>query len=161
MLATEQQLSVVVTLPDGERAHLRGFMDRLELDADGKVVVVDLKTGKGKPSQAEVAEHPQLALYQYAVASGAVDDLVPDPPAEPGGAELVHLRLETRGKVAVQHQPPAERDEDGTPLPVEDQLMAAARALRTEEFPAVKGDHCKFCDFHAICPVQMSGTVLS
>ncbi len=161
LLATEQELKVVVTLPDGEQAHLRGYMDRLELDEAGRVVVVDLKTGKGKPTAAEVAVHPQLALYQYAVANGAVDHLVPSPPAEAGGAELVHLRLEARGKVAVQHQAPAEPTDDGTPLPVEEQLMTAARALRTEEFPAVKGDHCKFCDFHAICPAQRAGTVLS
>ncbi len=161
LLDTEQELRIEVTLPDGERASLHGFMDRLELDDAGRVVVVDLKTGKSKPSTAEVAEHPQLALYQYAVANGAVDHLVPDGPAEPGGAELVHLRLETRGKVAVQHQPPAERSDDDSPLRVEEQLMSAAKALRDEEFPAVKGDHCKFCDFHAICPTQRSGTVLS
>src|SRR5690606_15325895 len=70
LVATEQELRVQVELPDGERAVLWGFLDRLELDEAGRVVVVDLKTGKAKPTAAEVVEHPQLALYQYAVAQG-------------------------------------------------------------------------------------------
>lgn len=163
LVATEQELRVQVELPDGERAVLWGFLDRLELDEAGRVVVVDLKTGKVKPSGAEVAEHPQLALYQYAVAQGALDDVLPDEavrPAEPGGAELVHLRLETRGEVAVQRQPPPEVGEDGT-YPVEAQIMTAARALRSEQFVAVKGKHCDFCAFASMCPTQQSETVLS
>ena len=39
----------------------------------GRVVVVDLKTGKYPPTQAEIAEHPQLGLYQLAVENGAVE----------------------------------------------------------------------------------------
>ncbi|WP_283095508.1 ATP-dependent helicase [Nocardioides alcanivorans] len=87
LVATEQELRVQVELPDGERAVLWGFLDRLELDEAGRVVVVDLKTGKRKPTGAEVEEHPQLALYQYAVAKGALDGALPAEarrPAEPG-----------------------------------------------------------------------------
>jgi len=163
LVATEQELRVEVELPDGERAVLWGFLDRLELDEAGRVVVVDLKTGKSKPTKAEVDDHPQLALYQYAVAKGALDPALPDAaarPAEPGGAELVHLRLESRGKVSVQHQPPPVLGDDGT-YPVEERLMTVAKALRGEEFSAVRGKHCDFCAFTSLCPTQQSGTVLS
>ena len=104
-------------------------------------------------------EHPQLGLYQYAVTHGAVDDLL-DRPAEPGGAELVHLRKETRGVVKSQAQAPQEPGADGSTL-VEVQLMAAAEAIREETFPARSGGHCDTCDFVAICPVKGAGTVLS
>ncbi|WP_110208651.1 ATP-dependent helicase [Nocardioides daejeonensis] len=160
LVATEQELRVEVELPDGERAVLWGFLDRLELDEAGRVVVVDLKTGKAKPTAEQVRQHPQLALYQYAVSQGALDQLVPGETAEPGGAELVHLRLESRGKVAVQRQEPPVPDDEGR-HPVEEQLMTAARALRGETFWAVKGDHCQFCAFAALCPTQQAGTVLS
>ena len=62
----------VVELPDGEQVELTGYADRLERDADGNVVVVDLKTGRSAPEQVR-REHRQLGLYQYAVDSGALD----------------------------------------------------------------------------------------
>ncbi|MBB6629096.1 ATP-dependent helicase [Nocardioides sp. KIGAM211] len=159
LLATEEELRAEVTLPDGQRVGLYGFADRLEVDADGRVVVVDLKTGKYPPTNEEVTQHPQLGLYQYAVAHGAVDHLL-DAPGEPGGAELWHLRKESRGAVRTQAQPPQEPGPDGTVL-VEVQLMAAAEAIRDETFPARSGNHCDTCSFLAICPVKGAGTVLS
>ncbi|MET0997740.1 MAG: ATP-dependent DNA helicase, partial [Marmoricola sp.] len=84
VLATEQDMRAEVTLPDGQRVVLRGYADRLEIDDAGRVVVVDLKTGKYPPSKIE--ENPQLGLYQHVVDHGAVDDLVEG--ATSGGAEL-------------------------------------------------------------------------
>ncbi|MGW5360339.1 ATP-dependent helicase [Actinopolymorpha pittospori] len=49
------------------RALLTGRVDRLERDAEGRLVVVDLKTGKSKPPAADLPEHPQLGAYQLAV----------------------------------------------------------------------------------------------
>ena len=74
LVATEVPLRAEVDLPDGQSVLLHGYADRLELDAQGRVVVVDLKTGKGTPTQAEIAEHPQLGLYQLAVENGAIED---------------------------------------------------------------------------------------
>jgi superfamily I DNA/RNA helicase/RecB family exonuclease len=182
VLATEQHLSAEVTLPDGQTVRLNGYADRLELDEDGRVVVVDLKTAKNPPTAKEVATHGQLGLYQYAVDHGAADELLAqrsgdttdgeggasdataDPAAAPrgrsGGAELVQLRVDARGAPKVQHQPPQQADEDGR-LPVEKQLMEAVAVVRGEEFHARAGKHCDHCSFHAVCPVKGSGTVLS
>ncbi len=166
IVATEQHLNAEVTLPDGQRVRLNGYADRLELDENGHVVVIDLKTSKYPPTGKELPEHPQLGLYQYAVAHGAVDDLVaghtepPEDAVRPGGAELVQLRAEVRGGAKVQKQEPQEPDADGH-LPVERQLMEAARVVRSENFPARAGGHCDHCSFHAICPVKGAGTVLS
>jgi len=166
VVATEEHLSAEVTLPDGQRVRLNGYADRLELDEDGRVVVIDLKTSKYPPADKDLPANPQLGLYQYAVSHGAVDGLLaehpdrPSGPAEPGGAELVQLRREVKGGAKVQQQVPQEPDEDGH-LPVEKQLMEAVRVLRGEEFPARAGGHCDHCSFHAICPVKGAGTVLS
>ena len=159
VLATERHLTAEVTLPDGQRVRLNGYADRLELDEDGHVVVVDLKTSKNPPTDKELPGNPQLGLYQHAVRHGAVDELL-DGPGEPGGAELVQLRREVRGTVKVQPQEPQQPDEDGR-LPVEIQLMRAARVVRSEVFDAQPGKHCDHCQFHAICPTKASGTVLS
>ncbi|HSJ20361.1 MAG TPA: ATP-dependent DNA helicase [Nocardioidaceae bacterium] len=166
VVATEEHLTAEVTLPDGQPVRLNGYADRLELDEDGRVVVVDLKTAKNPPPDKELPANPQLGLYQYAVANGAVDELLadhpehPGGPGRPGGAELVQLRREVRGGAKVQTQPPQERDEDGH-LPIEKQLMEAVRAVRGEEFPARAGGHCDHCSFHSICPVRGAGTMLS
>ncbi|HEU4512516.1 MAG TPA: ATP-dependent DNA helicase [Nocardioidaceae bacterium] len=166
VLATEQHLSADVTLPDGSPVRLNGYADRLELDADGRVVVIDLKTSKYPPADKDLPAHAQLGLYQYAVDNGAVDELLADHPARPagpvraGGAELVQLRREVRGGAKVQTQAVQEPDEDGH-LPIEKQLMEAVRVVRGEEFPARAGAHCDHCSFHAICPVRGAGTVLS
>ena len=59
---------------DIDRARLRGIVDRIELDADGAVRIIDLKTGPPLTKQAEVDEHAQLGAYQLAYAEGAFDD---------------------------------------------------------------------------------------
>ena len=159
VIGTEEHLRAEITLPDGERVVLNGYADRLELDEDGAVVVVDLKTGKYAPTNEQVLEHAQLGLYQLAVDAGAADHLV-GAPARSGGAELVQLRHETRGAVKVQEQAPQEPDDDGRTL-VQRQLMEAARAVRAEDFVARPGDHCTYCSFTAMCPVKGAGTVLS
>jgi superfamily I DNA/RNA helicase/RecB family exonuclease len=162
VIGTEHKLSVEVTLPDGQQVRLYGFADRLELDEEGRVVVIDLKTGKYPPADKDLPENAQLGLYQHAVAHGAVDDLLPDEhrPGRPGGAELVQLRKETRGSVKVQSQDPQRADEDGHTA-VERQLMQAVAVVRSESFPARAGKHCEHCSFTAICPVKGAGTVLS
>lgn len=155
LVGTEQQLRAEVTLPDGQRVLLHGYADRIELDAQGRVVVVDLKTGKSKPALDELPEHPQLGLYQLAVEHGAVPGH-----DEPGGAELWQLRLTNRGRVAIGEQKPQTPGEDGL-RPIERQLAAAVGHLRDEVFPARPGNHCDYCDFQAFCPATTSGTVLS
>nr|MBA2464884.1 PD-(D/E)XK nuclease family protein [Nocardioidaceae bacterium] len=159
VLATEQELRAEVVLPDGQRVTLVGYADRLEVDDDGRVVVIDLKTTKYPPVDKDLPANAQLGLYQHAVRHGAVDELL-GRPGEPGGAELVQLRRSARGSVKVQTQPPQQPD-DGGRRPIELQLMQAVEAVRFEEFEARAGEHCTRCTFQAICPVRGAGTVLS
>ncbi|HET9421603.1 MAG TPA: ATP-dependent DNA helicase [Nocardioides sp.] len=157
VVATEPRMQAEVTLPDGQVVRLHGYADRLELDEDGRVVVVDLKTGKYPPSGPEVEKHPQLGLYQLAVDHGAADQLV-GRPARSGGAELVQLRIGEELPKVQQQAPPAA--EGGVRL-VEEQLIQATTALREERFVARPGAHCERCTFQAICPDKAAGTVLS
>jgi superfamily I DNA/RNA helicase/RecB family exonuclease len=155
LVATEVQIRAEVALPDGQRVLLHGYADRLELDAQGRVVVVDLKTGKTTPTQADIAEHPQLGLYQLAVENGAVEGH-----AQPGGAELWQLRQEVGGGMRVQQQDVQQPASDGVRT-IERQLMEASARLRSEEFPARPGTHCDYCAFERFCPARTAGTVLS
>ncbi|MCK0111097.1 PD-(D/E)XK nuclease family protein [Ornithinimicrobium sp. F0845] len=53
-----------------ERARITGRVDRLERTADGDLFVVDLKTGKSRPSKKDIEHHPQLGVYQVGIVEG-------------------------------------------------------------------------------------------
>ena len=160
LLGTEERFSTVVDLPGGEQVHLSGYADRLELDANGRVVVVDLKTGRKAPSKPAVERHVQLGLYQFVVDQGAVDELV-EGGATAGGAELLQIGLEDGSDDAlVQLQSPQAEDGPEREL-LRERLGDVAAMLRRESFPAVTGQHCLDCDFVAICPARSAGAVVA
>ena len=163
LVGTEQGFDLEVGLPDGAVVRLRGSADRVELDADGRVVVVDLKTSKETPTVAQVSEHPQLGIYQLVVARGGLDAALPDSggPATPGGAELWQLRHAQGDLPKVQAQPVPSPDDQGW-LPAERQIAEAVRRIRTEEFPATPSDKvCRYCSFQSICPALSGSGVIS
>jgi ATP-dependent exoDNAse (exonuclease V) beta subunit len=153
LLATEQEFVTRIDLPDGEQVELRGTADRLEVDAEGGLVIVDLKTGKYAPTGPKVKEHVQLGLYQYAAEHGAFDGVAGDAPVS--GAELVQLRASTTDEAKVQVQTPHDVGRTG----MEARLVDVALMLRREEFEAHAGEHCRRCTFTIICPVKCTGTV--
>ena len=130
-------------------AVLSGKVDRLERDRDGRLVVIDLKTGKSKPTQQEVAVHPQLAVYQLAVAEGAFTG---GEPAEPGGAQLVQVGAATPGP---QAQPPLAEFPD--PGSVATELARIAAVLRGNTVTAQPGKACSRCLVRGCCPAQDDG----
>lgn len=142
----------------GDRVTLHGYADRLEIDADGRVVVVDFKTGRRAPSGPAVRDNLQLALYQLAVDAGALDEALARPVSS-GGAELVQLGLEDGSSTArVQGQEP--HPDDGQQREALRQGLArAAHLVRSETFPAVPGPHCRDCSFVPICPSRGAGSV--
>ena len=158
LLDTESRFTAVVELADGEQVCLTGYADRLELDASGRVVVVDLKSGRRAPTNKSVEGHVQLGLYQYAVDSGAVDELTGGPVVA-GGAELVQLGLENDRTEAVVQQQGLHDDEGPERTDLRARLARAAMLVRAETFPALAGDHCRECDFVPVCPIKSAGAV--
>ncbi|MBR7677828.1 ATP-dependent helicase, partial [Streptomyces daliensis] len=164
-----------VTLSAGEHeVRIRGSMDRVESDGQGRAYVVDFKTGKAKPTGEEVARHPQLAVYQLAVREGATDDLFEGHRPEPGGAELVHLRLGAAKRdggdtlPAVQQQGPledgpaqgeeaAQETAQGEGEWVGELLATAAGRVLDERFTPSPGQHCTHCSFRGACSARPEG----
>jgi superfamily I DNA/RNA helicase/RecB family exonuclease len=151
LVATEVGFEVELAMPGGP-VRLRGFMDRVELDREGRVHVIDLKTGKSAFRKEQVATHAQLGTYQLAVRSGALDERLPSRP-EPGGAELVLLRLDDGPGPKVQAQAPLEP----SPSWVEELLDTAVRRVLGESFPPTPNDYCSRCAFRRCCPAQPDG----
>jgi superfamily I DNA/RNA helicase/RecB family exonuclease len=154
VLASERSFDVEIAVP-GDRVRLRGAMDRVERDEQGRIVVVDFKTGKRAPDAGSLRDDPQLGVYQLAVLHGALADEV-GPRARAGGAELVHLRLDEAGRPKVQSQPPPTLGGDGRTI-AEIQLQTAAEAVRSERFVARPGPACRYCQFKRVCPARSDG----
>ncbi|MFD4020290.1 ATP-dependent helicase [Streptomyces sindenensis] len=147
-----------VTLEAGEYAvRIRGSMDRVEEDAEGRAYVVDFKTGKGTPTKDEVAAHPQLAVYQLAVREGAVDEVFDGRRPEPGGAELVQLRQPAPKKEGGDAFPKVQAQEPPAGEWVSDLLATAAGKVLDERFTPTTGTHCSHCTFRASCSAQPEG----
>ncbi|MFJ4844059.1 MULTISPECIES: ATP-dependent helicase [unclassified Streptomyces] len=147
-----------VTLETGEvSVRIRGSMDRVETDAEGNAYVVDFKTGKSKPTAAEVERHAQLAVYQLAVREGAVDGLFHDTRPAPGGAELVQLRLGAARRDGGDAQPTVQAQEALTGEWADGLLADAAARVLDERFTPSSGQHCDNCAFKAACSARPEG----
>ncbi|MCX4577359.1 ATP-dependent helicase [Streptomyces sp. NBC_01571] len=147
-----------VTLEAGSyEVRIRGSMDRVETDTEGRAYVVDFKTGKHAPTAAEVAHHPQLAVYQLAVREGAVDDAFDGVRPEPGGAELVQLRQGAAQKNGGETLPKVQAQEPLTGEWVGDLLATAAGKVLDERFSPTTGQHCTHCAFRTSCSARAEG----
>ena len=151
------EIPVDVNVAEGVR--IRGRMDLLNVDPEGRHTIVDLKTGRSLPSQEKVQEHAQLMAYQLALTRGAlIDGAVTDsPPGTP--------TLEVEGGVLVY--PGA----DNVSVPTRTQAAKSAEEL--EEFAALlppllseltgpqltarANDTCDNCPIRALCPIQTEG----
>ncbi|MFE1595609.1 ATP-dependent helicase [Nocardia sp. NPDC058705] len=143
---------------EGARAvRIRGRIDRLERDAQGRFVIVDVKTGKTPVSAKAVADHAQLATYQVAAAHGALEEESdePAPVVEPGGARLVYVaKPSTKTGAAERTQSPLDNDGlDQWRTTIHD----AADATRGPGYLAVRNDGCRHCPVAGSCPVQDTG----
>jgi superfamily I DNA/RNA helicase/RecB family exonuclease len=129
-------------------AQIRGQVDRLERDDQGRLVVVDLKTGKSKPRADELPTHPQLASYQLAIEHGAFPE-----GDRAGGALLVQLA--GAAKNPEQRQGPLAEADD--PEWIAGQVAYVAERMRGSAFNATITPDCRRCDVRTSCPLQNEG----
>ncbi|MEH0111080.1 ATP-dependent DNA helicase [Tersicoccus sp. MR15.9] len=153
LLHVEQDFTVELQPVDGAAGQgpvhtvLRGQVDRLEVDADGRIVIADLKTGRHKPKKDDLATHPQLGAYQVAVAAGGFAD-----GARPGGAALVNLGTEEKNMV--QDQPPLA---DGDPWAL-DLVRSAASIMTGASFESRHEPTGRArCTLPGVCPLCAAG----
>jgi superfamily I DNA/RNA helicase len=144
-------------------AVLRGQVDRLEIDAEGRLVIVDLKTGKRQPGKTELSRHPQLGAYQAAVLAGGFAEAAGAPivnapgGAVPGGAVLAQLGTSTKSP-GIQQQEPLDPQENWAL----DMVTGAAAVMAGNSFEA-KHDPAKSshgghgCRLPEVCPLCVRG----
>jgi len=148
LVAVEQQLRVSM----GEIT-ITGQVDRLERDEDGAAIIVDLKTGTGRPSDADLDRNPQLGVYQLAVLLGAFEQFGL---AEPGGAELVQVgKAGLKASVRVQAQRGLSSDPD--PKWARELVETVAAGMTGPVFRATANPGCRVCPVASSCPVDERG----
>ncbi|SIQ07877.1 Superfamily I DNA or RNA helicase [Micromonospora avicenniae] len=150
LLAIEHEFAV--RLDDPHRpVDLVGRVDRLEVDADGRLVVVDLKTGKSTAvTGSDLAEHPQLGAYQAAVEAGAFADFGD----ESGGAALVQLGTTAKDAKEQSQPPAAQGPEAGWATAL---VRRTADTMAAATFAAVANSKCRVCPVRTSCPVSGQG----
>ena len=129
------------------RAKVRGSVDRLEIDSNGKYFVVDFKTGKATGHD-DAKENIQLACYQMAVILNAFEKKFENP--EVSGSHLVFLGHETK-EIATRERPP---------IIVEDvsaHLESVAQKMSSPVFIARENDFCATCPVRPSCPLHLEG----
>lgn len=168
-------------------ALLTGRVDRLEGTApaeDGtrRYAIVDLKTGKSKPTGSEMETHPQLAAYQIAVEAGAGEQLEeryraeaaaleagePLPDARPRELEYTGYTGRSGGAALVQLGASGVNDESKTRLQVQPALTEhdswaaelvqhAAELIAGSQVQARHREGGYGCRLPEICPICTRG----
>src|SRR5215475_8758626 len=132
---------------------ITGRVDRLERDAAGRAIVVDLKTSSAPVPATDLDRHPQLGVYQLAVMLGAFERFGL---TEPGGAELVQV-----GKASlaaqVRVQPQGSLADDPEPGWARELVETVAAGMAGPLFQARLNPGCRHCPVASSCPAHVSG----
>jgi putative RecB family exonuclease len=131
VVATEAWFEV----PFAYEAVVVGSIDRVDVDDDGDLHVIDYKTSRRARPRTEVARSLQLSLYALACqhlygrlpATVALDFVVPGVTVAVG---LDELDLDAARRA----------------------VLETAAAIRAERFPVTPNRLCDWCDHRAVCP---------
>ncbi|MET8150496.1 UvrD-helicase domain-containing protein [Actinoplanes sp. NPDC049668] len=149
LLAIEHEFTVRLDDP-ARPIQLTGRVDRLEVDEQGRLVVIDLKTGKTTTvSAGDVEEHAQLAGYQAAVDAGAFREFGD----ESGGAALVQLGPTKEAREQMQ-LPLAEATDPNWAYAM---VRRTADTMAAATFSAVANAKCRVCPVRTSCPISGQG----
>jgi putative RecB family exonuclease len=134
VIGTELRLSVQL----GDLT-LRGVIDRLELDADGALVVTDYKTGRAPSERREQARLGGVHFYAF-----LCEAVLGQRPAR---VQLLHLR-----EPVTIATTPSDQSTRGLRAQAHAVWEAVALACEREDFQPKPGLACSWCSYHAYCP---------
>ncbi len=112
---------------------IKGTIDRVDRLADGRLEVVDYKTGKGK-DKLTFDEKRQLILYQVFLEEFLGEKV----------GQLSYYYLETGNKVSFVA---TEKEIDKLKLGIIEEIAA----IKNRNFAPTPSMMCKYCDFNSIC----------
>lgn len=165
LLGTEVKFQVPLSIGDLD-LQMRGTVDRLERESDGRLRIIDFKTGHSAIDKKSVPGHEQLGFYQLAAQLGAFDELAPGE-RRVSGADLVYLGVQDkvdlpwptlRSQESLDSAPQlADAEPNDQPTWVHQALKEAGEIVRSERFDATVGTACRYCAFTSSCPAMGAG----
>jgi putative RecB family exonuclease len=134
---SDRELYVETVLDDG--LLLRGYVDRLDVAPDGRIRVVDYKTGRAPRETFEAKALFQMKFYALVLwrLRGRVPSLL----------QLVYL-----GSGEVLRYCPDEAELLATERKLKALWAAIVRAAQTGDWRASPGRLCDWCDHRSLCP---------
>lgn len=134
VLGTEIRMSVQLG-----SLRLSGIIDRLDLDADGELVVTDYKTGRAPSANYEQARLGGVHFYAF-----LCEQVLGRRPAE---VRLLHLR-----EPLTISTTPSDQSIRGLRQQTTAIWAAVEQACRREDFRPKPGRLCDYCAYHDLCP---------
>ena len=131
------------------RALIKGSVDRIEVDSDGKHFIIDFKTGKKEITGEDAKTNLQLACYQLGVILDGFTEKLTS--TQVSGAQLVYLA--SKNKSYSTREQDALSDVDATKSILEEIAVGMGGAT----FTARKNDMCKLCKVKPSCPLYLEG----
>lgn len=121
-----------------DEVFLTGKIDRVDQKADGKIEIIDYKTGK-MPDEKELKKSLQLSIYAMAATDKGLYK------KEIDKVDLTFYYLQGMEKVTMNR-----KLEDLST--VQEKVNEITSKIKAGEFPAKVGPWCDYCDFKMICP---------
>jgi putative RecB family exonuclease len=134
----------VETLLDDSRLLLRGYVDRLDVSADGAIRVVDYKSSRAPAEGFEATALFQMRFYALVL-------------WRERGVLPAMLRLIYLGDGTTVSYVPDEADLLATERQLQALWRAIALAHESGEWLPRRGGHCRWCSFQDLCP-EFGGT---
>ncbi len=126
-------------LEDLDGIVIRGILDRMDRDEDGRLIITDYKTGKAPPERYALAAFFALKIYALLIRQRTGET--------PREVRLLFLNGPTLYRLPID-----DRQLDAMDGQLRALWNAINRAMETDRWPTRTGPLCNWCSYKEICP---------